>query len=341
MTKTPVTPTKTAEIWAAEGRHLALATVIETWGSAPRPTGSQLVMDADGNFEGSVSGGCVEGAVISEAMDVIDSGKAKILEFGVADETAWEVGLSCGGRIRILVEPVTGEVADNLKAINAAQESRKAVMVVSDLEAGGQMVVEEAMQGIAAEIVEESVRRFRSGKSGIIDLGGRELFFNAHIPAPRLVIIGAVHISQALAPIARIAGFDTMIIDPRTAFATRERFPDVPLVAEWPEDVLKTTPLDAFTAVAAVTHDPKIDDFPLIAALESRSFYVGALGSRKTHAKRVTRLKEAGLDAQTIARIHAPIGLDIAAANPAEIAVSVMGEVVEAFRNRGSENGSL
>lgn len=333
------TPIEIAELWHSEGRKLALATVIETWGSAPRPTGSQLVIDADGNFEGSVSGGCVEGAVITDAIDVIESGKPRILEFGVADETAWEVGLSCGGRIRVYVEPVNADTAENINTLNQAQQERRAAIVVSDLESGFQELVLESAVGATLEVADETGKRFRSGKSGIAEIKGREVFFNAHIPAPRLVIIGAVHISQALAPMSQIAGFDTTIIDPRTAFATTERFPDVELHAEWPEEVLKTTPLDAFTALAALTHDPKIDDFPLIAALRSKSFYVGALGSRKTHAKRVDRLTAAGLSAEDIANIHAPIGLNIAAANPAEIAVAVMGEVIEAFRKRGDSDG--
>ena len=155
-------------------------------------------------------------------------------------------------------------------------------------------------------------------------------------PQPKLIAIGAVHISQALAPMARIAGFDIEIIDPRTAFATPDRFPDVALHAEWPEDVLKARPLDSYTALAALTHDPKIDDFALKAALDAGCFYVGALGSRKTHAKRVERLLALGLDADQIARIHSPIGMDIGASSPAEIAVAVLAEIISALRTRGA-----
>src|SRR5690606_17584790 len=162
---------------------------------------------------------------------------------------------------------------------------------------------------------------------------------NAHLPPPRIVAIGAVHISQALAPMARIAGFDVDVIDPRTAFATADRFPDVPLHAEWPQDVLARRPLDAFTALAALTHDPKIDDFPVQAALKAKCFYVGALGSRKTHAKRVERLLAAGIAPADLERIDAPIGLDIAASNPAEIAVAVLAQIVQALRTRGLEAG--
>src|SRR5690606_13314245 len=166
---------------------------------------------------------------------------------------------------------------------------------------------------VAGMLGEAIATAFRTGRSIAVEAEGRQFFLNVHLPPPRIVVIGAVHISQALAPMARIAGFDVEIIDPRTAFATPERFPDVALHAEWPQDVLGARPLDPYTAVAAVTHDPKIDDFPLQTALGAGCFYVGALGSRKTHAKRVERLSENGVNETDIARIHAPIGLDISA----------------------------
>ncbi len=223
-----------------------------------------------------------------------------------------------------------------LTRLNRARKAREAAIVVSDLVNGTQGLFLESDEIAQPDIAREAAARFRSGKSGIVNIEGREMFINAHIPPPRIVIIGAVHISQALAPIAKLAGFETAIIDPRTAFATSERFPGVNLQAEWPEDVLKSRPLDAYTAVAALTHDPKIDDYPLIAALEAGCFYIGALGSRKTHAKRVARLLEAGISQAQLTRIHAPIGLDIKAANPAEIAVAIMGDIIETFRNRGA-----
>ena len=188
---------------------------------------------------------------------------------------------------------------------------------------------------VAGELGEALAKAFRSGKSTTVEAEGRPLFLNVHVPPPRLVVIGAVHISQALAPMAAIAGFDMEIIDPRTAFATPERFPDVALFAEWPEDVLKERPLDPYTALAAITHDPKIDDFALAAALRAGCFYVGALGSRKTHGKRVERLLAMGVSAAEIERIHAPIGLDIGAASPAEIGVAVLAQIIQALRTRG------
>lgn len=227
--------------------------------------------------------------------------------------------------------------AQSLKTINAERRARRAAVLLTDLETGSDRVVREAdAAGLEGEIGEAVRKAFRTGVSIAVNADGRAHFLNVYMPRPRLVVIGAVHISQALAPMARVAGYPVEIIDPRTAFASPERFPDVELAAEWPEDVLKARPLDGYTALAALTHDPKIDDFPLKAALDAGCFYVGALGSRKTHAKRVGRLLAAGLTPQQIERIHAPIGLAIDAQSPAEIAVAVLGQVIQAFRTRGS-----
>jgi xanthine dehydrogenase accessory factor len=220
-----------------------------------------------------------------------------------------------------------------LTELNSARRDRRAAVVVTDLSGGKvEVVVEgEAVPGVLGE---EIAKIFRTGKAATVEVEGRSLFLNAHLPPPRIVVIGAVHISQALARLAPVAGYDLTIIDPRTAFATEERFEGVELIADWPEDVLKDRPLDPYTALAAVTHDPKIDDFPLSEALRAGCFYVGALGSRKTHAKRVERLKEMGRSEVQIGRIAAPIGLDIGAASPAEIALATLSQIVQAFRRR-------
>ncbi|MET3661884.1 xanthine dehydrogenase accessory factor [Aquamicrobium ahrensii] len=332
-------PLAVGERWVAQGRGVALATVVETWGSAPRAAGSHLVVDAEGNFQGSVSGGCVEGAVVAEALEVIDGGKAGTLEFDVADEAAWQVGLSCGGRIRIYVEKLDRDSGapgklDVLQALNQERLARRAAVVVTDFGDGASRLLRQGdeVAGALGDAVREA---FCTGRSRSVVVEGRTLFLNAHVPPPRLVVIGAVHISQALASLARTAGYAVEIIDPRTAFATPERFPGVTLHARWPQEVLAQTPLDDHTALAALTHDPKIDDMPLQAALGAGCFYVGALGSRKTHARRVERLQAAGLSSEQIARIHAPIGIDIAAEGPSEIAVAVLAEVIRAFRTRG------
>jgi xanthine dehydrogenase accessory factor len=222
-----------------------------------------------------------------------------------------------------------------LKALNAERRARRAAILLTDLGDAGSRLIREGDK-VSGALGEAVAKAFRSGNSGSVEADGRTFFLNVHLPQPRLVVIGAVHISQALAPMARVAGYPIEIIDPRTAFATPDRFPGVTLHAEWPEDVLARQPLDSYTAVAAVTHDPKIDDFALKAALDARCFYVGALGSRKTHASRVERLLALGATSDEIERIHAPIGLAIGAASPAEIAVAVLGQVISAFRSRGS-----
>jgi xanthine dehydrogenase accessory factor len=221
-----------------------------------------------------------------------------------------------------------------LKVLNAERRARRAAILVTDLGNGRDRVVREG-DTVAGDLGAAIRKAFRTGNSGSVDAEGRSFFLNAHLPRPRFVVIGAVHISQALAPMARIAGYPVEVIDPRTAFATTDRFPQIVLHAEWPEDVLRRQPLDSYTALAAVTHDPKIDDFALKAALDADCFYVGALGSRKTHAKRVERLLAMGATVDQIARIHAPIGLDIGAASPAEIAVAILAQTIHAFRSRG------
>jgi len=224
----------------------------------------------------------------------------------------------------------------SLKKLNAARRERRAAVLLTDLGDGRDRVILEG-DPVAGELGEAISKAFRSGKSGSVEIEGRSYFLNVHVPPPRLVVIGAVHISQALAPMAKIAGFDMEIIDPRTAFASPERFPDVPLHAEWPDEVLKRHPLDSFTALAALTHDPKIDDPALKAALEAGCFYIGALGSRKTHARRVERLTGMGISPAAVETIHAPIGLDIGASSPQEIAVAVLAQIILALRSRGLE----
>lgn len=226
---------------------------------------------------------------------------------------------------------------DVLRRLNAARQARQATILVTDPATGEARLVVEA-EGYAGDpIRDELAARFRSGVSGMVEADGRNLFLTVELPPPRLVLIGAVHISQALAPMARIAGFDVTIVDPRTAFATPERFPDVPLLAEWPVDAIPKIGFDEFTGVAALTHDPKIDDGALTAALAARCFYVGALGSRKTHARRLDRLRAAGASEAALAAIHAPIGVPIGAQSPAEIAVAILAEVIAALRSRGAK----
>jgi xanthine dehydrogenase accessory factor len=220
-----------------------------------------------------------------------------------------------------------------LKALTAARRERRAAVLITRLSGGEQRFV--AREAIAADPYADALETaLRAGRSCEVEGEGEAYFLTVETPAPKLVMIGAVHISQALAPIARIAGLDPVVVDPRTAFASPERFPDVKLIAQWPDEALDASPLDAFTAVALLTHDPKIDDRALVRALKADCFYIGALGSRKTHAKRLERMRAEGFDEAALARIHAPIGLDIGAVSPAEIAVSICGEIIAAQRKK-------
>ncbi|HLH48138.1 MAG TPA: XdhC family protein [Roseiarcus sp.] len=220
-----------------------------------------------------------------------------------------------------------------LAALNAERAARRPCVLITELASGAQRLVK--AEDVAGDAMEAALEpALRSGKSGTIEHGGKSYFLTVQVPAVRLVLIGAVHISQALAPVAKLCGLDPVIIDPRTAFASPERFPDVELIAEWPDEALDRAPLDRYTAIALLTHDPKIDDPALQRALKAECFYIGALGSKKTHARRIERMRAAGFSEAALARIHAPIGLDIGAVSPAEIAVAIAGEMIGALRKK-------
>ncbi len=307
--------------WHLAGRSPVLATVVETWGSAPRPAGSLMVVAADGDMEGSVSGGCIEGNVVAEAEEARKDGQARLLDYGVSDETAFSLGLACGGRIRVLVEPVGSAMPQALLAqLVAARAARQPLAYVA------------ALDGTARRLAEPPAfaDRFRLDKSGVEP--DDTTFVGIHNPPLRLIVVGAVHIAQALIPMARIVGFETFLIDPRAAFATEARFPAQALIEDWPDEAIAALAPDARTYVVTLTHDTKIDDPAITATLGSGAAYLGSLGSSRTHAKRTERLAAKGFAPETIARIHAPIGARIAAATPAEIAVSIMAEIISVLR---------
>ncbi|MGX0876714.1 xanthine dehydrogenase accessory factor [Roseovarius sp. MBR-154] len=309
---------ETALAWHRAGKGAALATVVETWGSAPRRVGSQLAISGEAEIAGSVSGGCVEGAVVAEALDAIEEGRSVMLEYGVSDGDAFAVGLACGGTIRVLVEPVGSVLPEDLLAdLVLAREARVLVAYVT---------------GPAGRRLERDGHesRFRMDRSGFEEDG--QTFVAIHNPPLRLIIVGAVHIAQALVPMARIAGYDPILIDPRESFASEARFPGEAVLHDWPDEGLRALGLDLRTALVLLTHDPKLDDPALVGALRSDVFYIGALGSTRTHAKRVERLSEAGFSEAEIGRIHGPIGLDIGAAGPSEIAVSILAEMTWVLR---------
>lgn len=310
---------ETALAWHRAGQGAVLATVIETWGSAPRPVGSQLAVSGGGEIAGSVSGGCVEGAVVLEALEAVEEGGARLLEFGVSDDEAFAVGLACGGRIRVLVEPVGDRDLPPglLEELVAARAAREQAAYVVDTSEWRRRLVRPPDQP----------ERFRLDRSGF-EADGRT-FVAVHNPPPRLAVVGGVHIAQPLMRMARLAGFDAVLIDPRESFASAARFPGETLIHDWPDAALADYGVDARTAVVTLTHDPKLDDPAIEHVLGSEAFYLGSLGSSRTHAKRVARLAEKGLPAD---RIHAPVGLDIGARGPAEIAVAIMAEIVQSLR---------
>lgn len=307
---------KAAE-WHAAGHGVALALVMQTWGSSPRPAGSVMIIRDDQLIEGSVSGGCVEGAVIEAAGEAIASGQGQRLDFGVADATAWEVGLSCGGRIAVLVVPIAagGIDAGRLGDLAANLRAREPVMLCLDAATGAWL---------------DAGKEAGPDVSGIDPETGH--FYLIQKPPRRVIVIGGVHITQFLAPMARLAGYDVMVIDPRAAFTAPERFPDIATHTGWPDEVMQDTRPDANTAIVTLTHDPKIDDPGLEAALSSEAFYIACLGSRRTHAARLERLAAKGFDQAQLARLQGPAGLDIGAKTPAEIAVSILAQMIAAER---------
>jgi xanthine dehydrogenase accessory factor len=295
----------------------------------------------DGSMAGSVSGGCVEGAVVQEALGVLDGNPPRLLQYGVTDDTAWDVGLACGGSIEIfvqklnpeLLEPITEGYADRRTMIEAivigGPESQLGTTGIFDR---GGLVGGDWPGDLLAEtetVIDETFES-RTPKRVKIEIGGNslELFMDVFLPSATLIMIGGVHISIALSEMAKSLGYRTIIIDPRKSFTTQERFPTADqMIQHWPEEGLNEVGIDANTAIAVLTHDPKIDDPALLTALRSPAFYVGALGSRTTHAKRVERLRKEGLKSKALDRLKAPIGLDLGGRTPEEIAVSILAEI--------------
>ena len=321
--------------WLESGRGAALATVVSTWGSSPRPIGSHLCVRDDGAMVGSVSGGCVEAAVVNEALEILKGAETAVFDYGVTDEMAWEVGLACGGEIRVLVRRLDDAAAPYKAARQRLREGKASAIVTRLADGASALVAEGKPDGPLAlpkSVLEGAGQAVMEKQSRLVEDGAEPYFIEAVAEPRRLVVIGAVHIAQALAPLAKIAGFHVVVVDPRQAFATDERFPDVEVIAEWPEAALGGLALDDQTAVVTLTHDPKLDDPALKAALTSPAFYVGALGSKKTQAKRAERLAALGLDKAALEKIHGPVGLDIGAVSPGEIAVAIMAEIINEIR---------
>jgi len=325
--------------WQAENQPVALATVVQTWGSAPRKVGAKMALTPDGRIAGSVSGGCVEGAVFEEGTAALQANQPKLLHFGVADETAWDVGLACGGTIEVFVEPLNTAVTQFIHNLIQNDEAGAAITVIRGPEAmlGRKLAISRAGEqvgtlgddGLDAQAIAAEAKAVHPQRVQLAD--EVEVFIDTVRPAPTLIMVGGVHIAIALTSYAKTLGYRTLVIDPRRAFGSDERFPHVDqLIQAWPDKAFAEVKITPETAVALLTHDPKIDDPALKIILQERPFYIGALGSKKTHAKRVERLRGYGFSDEQIGRIHGPIGLDIGAQTPEEIALSVMAEIVQA-----------
>jgi xanthine dehydrogenase accessory factor len=338
------------QAWVESGKQIASATVISTWGSSPRPAGSQMFISQQGEMVGSVSGGCVEGAVVEAARETLRSGRVQRLEFGVTDQTAWEVGLACGGEIEVLVRALPPGLIEAWEKAGAQERGILSVVLLEgpDQWTGGEVLLDDDGRPIwTDELPEGVIRRMEeSARQALPDLrnqpgvistrqvtSGDQRYFLRMEQAPlTLIAVGGVHIAVPLMKMAKVLGFRTVVVDPRKMFSAEARFPEVDrLIQRWPQDAFQELELNSRTAVAALTHDPKIDDPALQLALESTVFYVGALGSQNTQRKRRERLAELGLSPQDLDRIHGPIGLDLGGRSAAEIALAVLAEIISAL----------
>ncbi len=333
------------EKWIDAGETIALATVLQTWGSAPRKVGSHMAFTLSGKIAGSVSGGCVENAVIEAGLEVLKTNQPQFLHFGVADETAWGVGLACGGSIDIFVNVLNPVFFRQVKTVLENEIAAVHVVVIrgTDKLLGKEVLIAEDKQTFGSLGNEWDSRVLSLAMEILLHKNSRrvklnediEIFMGMMQPSPTLAIVGGTHISIALVTLAKTLGYKTIVIDPRKAWGNAERFPNVDkLIQTWVDEAFKRIKINSSTAIAVLTHDPKIDDPAIKIALNSSAFYVGALGSKTTNAKRRERLLNDGVSESQINKIHAPIGLDIGAQNPEEIALAIMSEVVKSFRKQ-------
>ncbi|GAA4475978.1 XdhC family protein [Gluconacetobacter asukensis] len=339
-------PLDLAVAWAEAGQPAALATVIATWGSSPRPPGSMMAVSGGGRIEGSVSGGCVEASVLDAAMTAMHDGRPNLLSYGVTSEQAWTVGLACGGELDVLVEAIGPGGTLPMAILRAAvdlRHQRKPALLATRLSDMHHILITRTARNEPTSVAGGPIdphlapmleQVFRDGRSRRVTSADDESWFLHLLTAPyRLLIVGAVHIAQVLAPLATTMGFAVTVIDPRTQLATPERFPGIALVTEWPDEALETLAIDTHTAIVTLTHDAKLDDPTLRTALDSPAFYIGALGSRKTQASRLARLAADGIGPERTARIHGPVGLAIGAIGASEIALSILAEIVAVRRD--------
>ena len=318
--------------WQKANQKMALARVVKTWRSSPRPAGSSLLVNEIGEMMGSVSGGCVEKSVVSKALQVISTGKPELVKYGVADKDAWEVGLSCGGALSVYISPFFS--GGDWDIIKTCQKENKGLVVLTKLDEEGQnlFLYPEIENSLSRELNKAARQFYVKNENGIIEDQGVTYFCHAFPPLNKMILIGSVHITVEMIELAKKFGFETIVIDPRNTFTKKTTYEVKPdqLIAKWPQEVLNDFALDHSTYAVILSHDPKIDDEALKILLKSGVRYVGALGSKRTHAKRVARLQEYGFNEDDISKIHAPIGVPINALLPKEIALSVMAEVINA-----------
>ncbi|MDX6511687.1 MAG: xanthine dehydrogenase accessory factor [Gaiellaceae bacterium] len=329
------------ERFRARGERFAIATVIATRRSAPRPLGSKLVVSAGGELAGSVSGGCVEGDVFGHACEVLEGSRPQLLSYGIADELAFSVGLPCGGEIDVFVEEPDSALLERVLQVVETEERAVLFTIVEGEPLGAELLVTEAGESVGAgppELADHVDEILRRGRNTLLELGETKVFAEVYGPAPRIVVIGAVDTAEALCRSAKAIGWHTIVADARGKFATRERIPSADeLIVEWPDEALTQVAPDYQTAVVVLTHDDKFDIPALKHALGTEAFYVGALGSRRNQERRRERLLEEGVDEAQLQRISGPCGLDIGADTPSETAVSILGEIlaVRARRDGG------
>lgn len=342
--------------WLGAGRRVVLATVVDVVGSGPRSPGAHMAVNDAGEVAGSVSGGCVEGAVVEEALALLDGGTAHAVSYGISDELAMGVGLTCGGTVRIFLEELSAAGSAPLRAAIGdalGREQPVAVCTVTHGPAtGAKLVVRPGAEPIGSLGEPELDRVAGRDAAGLLGQGLTEerhygtrgealqaevtVLFESFAPRPHLVVFGAVDFTRALVQVGRVLGYRTSVCDPRATFATRERFPEADeVVVDWPDRYLEKAEVDARTVVCVLTHDPKLDVPALVAAVRTPAAYIGAMGSRRTHADRLRRLRDAGLVDDDLARIAGPIGLDIGARTPEETAISILAEVVAHRASRG------
>lgn len=333
--------------WREERKPVALATVIKTWGSSPRGNGAKMAFTPNGDISGSVSGGCVESAVFEAGIETLKNNQPKLLHFGVSNESAWDVGLACGGNIDVFVQPLDWQMFQALETI--LKENKKAALVTVVrgpaeilghellLDADGQRItgsIDKALDGSIAILAKEVLSH---GASQSFEMNPEvDVFIEAILPPPTLVVVGGVHIAIALMALAKTLGYRTILIDPRKAWGNAERFPNVDrLIQAWPDEAFEQLSVNDSTGIVMLTHDPKLDDLALKVTLPSPAFYIGALGSKTTQATRRKSLLENGVSESQLSRLHGPIGLDIGAKTPEEIALAIMAEIVDTYRKQG------